>query len=434
MKRLLSVLLVLLMLTSFLSAAGTSETGAKQEKQQVLHVMMSSGDAGPGNIRKALDSAAEIMGITLQYDVIPDDQMLNVTNTRLVTGNAGDIIVHNFGLTDVSAKDLAPLSGPWVEKITSTTKPLTKDGQGNVLKAPLGGESNMGLLYNKEVLEASGVSLPIMDYGQFVTALKQVKDAGYTPVYISNKEVWTAQILLLTSMTSVFANNPDVVEGIVTNTLMPSDVPELVALWENALSLKTMGLINKDYMSATNDMALEALANGEVAFYAMLDNAYGTLKEFYPESVDAIGMMYTPLWDDVEDGYVLFGTATNYLSAVADSSNLDLAKEFINTMLTEKPLKTYYELVPGAVPYTDLGFSLNMSPFNQEMKEYAKMLPSLGDFNNSTYNGETPLEPFYGKFNEQIQGLFAGLSVEEALERWYEAYAADAQARRVPGF
>ncbi len=410
-----------------------SET-AEASEPVTLRIMMSSGDAGPGNIKKALDKAAELMGITLEYDVIPDDQMLNVVNTRLITENAADLIVHNFGLTDVSAKDLEPLEGDWVEKVTMTTKPLTVDEAGNVLKAPLGGESNMGLLYNKKVLEASGVTLPIANYDEFIVACEKIKAAGYTPVYLSNKEVWTAQILLLTTMTSVFADNQELIDGIVTNQIKPTEVPELVDLWENALSLKDLGLINEDYMSATNDMAFEALANGETAFYAMLDSAYGTLQEFYPESVDDIGMMYTPLWDDVDEGYVLFGTATNYLSVVKNSDNSEVAKEFVNMMLSKEPLQLYYELVPGAVPYTDLGFELNMSPFNREMKDYAKIMQSLGDFNNSTYNGATPLEPFYGKFNEQVQGLYAGLTVEEALERWYEAYAADAQARRVDGF
>ena len=37
-------------------------------------------------------------------------------------------------------------------------------------------------------------------------------------------------------------------------------------------------------------------------------------------------MMYIPIWDDAADGYVLFGTATNYLSVVGNSANLELAK------------------------------------------------------------------------------------------------------------
>ena len=427
MKKMLSILMCLLLTVSL-------SVYACAEGKTTLTVMMSSGDFGPDTIKVALGKAAEIMGVELAFDVYPDDQFLNVVNTKLATGNAGDIIVHNFGLTDVSASDLAPLSGEWIDHITTTTKPLCLDPEGNVLKAPLGGESNMGFLYNKKVLEASGVKLPIRNYAELMAACDQIKAAGFVPVYVSNKEVWTAQILLLTTMTSVFANDPELIQGIVTNTLKPWESEKLVKLWENALSLKERGYINEDYMSATNDMAFEALAEGECAFYAQLDSAYGTLAESYPEKVDEIGMMYVPLWDDEADGYVLFGTAINYLSAVKASPKAETAKEFINTMLSEEALTLYYQLSPGAVPYNNLGFELNMSPFNREMKGYAETWPSLGDFNNSTYDGETPLEAFYGAFNEQIQGLFAGKTVREAMESWYNAYAADAQARRVEGF
>lgn len=427
MKRLLSILLCLLMVIGMCGIATA-------EAKPTLTVMMSSGDFGPDTIKVALGKAAEILGVELAFDVYPDDQFLNVVNTKLATGNAGDVIVHNFGLTDVSASDLAPLDGEWIEHITTTTKPLCLDPEDNVLKAPLGGESNMGFLYNKRVLEECGVEMPLNNYADFIAACEKIKAAGITPVYISNREVWTAQILLLTTMTSVFANDPDLINGITTNTVKPWESEKLVKLWENALSLKELGYINEDYMSATNDMAFEALAEGECAFYAQLDSAYGSLAESYPDEIGDLGMMYVPLWDDAADGYVLFGTAINYLSVVKNSPNADLAKEFINTMLSEEALTLYYQLSPGAVPYKGLDFDLNMSAFNREMKGYAETWPSLGDFNNSTYDGETPLEAFYGAFNEQIQGLFAGKTVQEAMESWYNAYAADAQARRVEGF
>lgn len=406
----------------------------QQAGGQKLRIMMSSGDFGADTIKPALEKAAEIMGITIEYDVIPDDQMLNVANTQLATGNADDIILHNFGLSDVSAKDLAPLEGAWTEQITSTTKPLCVDENGNVLKAPLGGESNMGLLYNKKVLEASGVTLPLNNYSEFIEACEKIKAAGYTPVYISNKEVWTAQILLLTSMTSIFANDPELIQQIITNQIQPKDVPELVKLWENAVSLKDLGYINSDYMSATNDMAFEALVDGECAFYAQMDNAYGTLATAYPDQVADIGMTYTSLWDDEANGYVLFDSATNYLSAVAANENVELAKEFINTVLTQDVLTVYYDVNPGSVPYDNLGYELNTNPFNKEMREYAENMARYGTFNNNSYDGSTPLEAFYGAFNEQIQGLFSGKSVEEAMDSWYNAYASDANARRVEGF
>ena len=109
MKRFLSILLSLLMITGMFGAASA-------EGKATLTVMMSSGDFGPDSIKVALGKAADIMGVQLTFDVYPDDQFLNVVNTKLATGNAGDLIVHNFGLTDVSAADLAPLEGEFLEK------------------------------------------------------------------------------------------------------------------------------------------------------------------------------------------------------------------------------------------------------------------------------------------------------------------------------
>lgn len=451
MKRTIAILLAMLMLTMvFVGCASekpiqqpteassplppTETVEQPAEESRSLTVMMSSGDYGAGLITKALETVAEKNGIQLEFEVIPDDQMITVTNTKLSTGNAGDVIVHNFGLTDISAKDLAPLTGDWVEKITDTTYPLCVDESGNVLKAPLGGESNMGFIYNKKVLEEAGVTLPLNNYDDLMAACEKVKASGKTPVYISNQESWTAQILLLCTMTSVFDGNPELIQQLTTNQIKPTEVPELVALFENALSLKEKGYINEDYMSATNDMAFEAVATGECAFYAQMDGAYSSLNEFYPEKIDDIGMMYIPLWNDAKDGYVLFGTATNYLSVVGSSANLELAKEFVNAMVSEDGLTVYYDLIPGSAPYKNLSVELNANAFNKEMRGYAEQWPSLREFNNALYDGEPALGNFYGAFSERIQGMFSGLSVEDTLNAWYDAYSADAQALRMEGF
>lgn len=414
--------------------ASGSTSGSTAAGERTLTVTMSSGDFGAGLITQALETVAANNNITLEFEVVPDDQMITVTNTKLSTGNAGDVIVHNLGLTDISAKDLAPLEGEWVDKITSTTYPMCVDESGNVLKAPLGGESNMGFIYNKKVLEEAGVTLPINNYDEFIAACQKIKDAGKTPVYISNQESWTAQILLLCTMTSVFDGNPELIQQLTTNQIKPVDVPELVTLFDNALSLKELGYINEDYMSATNDMAFEALANGDCAFYAQMDSAYSSLNDFYPDQIGDLGMMYIPLWNDAADGYVLFGTATNYLSVVGASENLDLAKEFVNAMVSEDGLTVYYDLIPGSAPYTDLSVELNANAFNREMREYAESWPSLREFNNALYDGVPALGNFYGAFSEQIQGMFSGLTVEETLNAWYDAYSADAKALRLEGF
>ncbi len=80
MKKLICMLAFALVLITSVSAAGVSE-GTSTEETPVLRILMSSGDAGPGNIKKALDTTAAIMGVELEYDVIPDltDDYLDVT-------------------------------------------------------------------------------------------------------------------------------------------------------------------------------------------------------------------------------------------------------------------------------------------------------------------------------------------------------------------
>lgn len=68
------------------------------------------------------------------------------------------------------------------------------------------------------------------------------------------------------------------------------------------------------------------------------------------------------------------------------------------------------------------------------MREYAETWPSLREFNNALYDGVPALSNFYGAFSEQIQGMFSGLTVEETLNAWYDAYSADAKALRLEGF
>ncbi len=63
------------------------------------------------------------------------------------------------------------------------------------------------------------------------------------------------------------------------------------------------------------------------------------------------------------------------LAVSKKSKNLELAKEFVNTCLSEEVLKVYYELSPGSAPFQSLDYELTTSHWNAEMQELAKELP-----------------------------------------------------------
>ena len=144
--------------------------------------------------------------------------------------------------------------------------------------------------------------------------------------------------------------------------------------------------------------------------------------------------MWIPLWDDESDQVVTVGQAGNFLSVPADNPNADLAKEFVNTLLSKDVLQKYYELLPGISPYKDLGFDLEQGSLGDELLSYATDNNLYSDYQSTLVDGKAVLNGFYGNFSDRIQGLIAGKSVQDTLDDWYNAYAEEAKARNAEGF
>jgi len=457
-KRVLSMILAGVMTCSLLSSCGTkvadttkddsaatvapsttaaaSTTTAPEKKARKITVTLMGDDGKSEAILKSFKKVEEISGIQAQINTVPADQALNMVRTKIATGNADDIFIHPWGAFELPVDLLEPLDGPWASKISEATLPFCQNYKDTtkIIKAPFKGQSNFGFIYNKEVLQKAGVKLPLKNFSELVAACEAIKKIGVTPVYLSNKEGWTAQVLFLSSQTGIFMNNIDLVDNISTNKMKPTEIPELLKQWENGLALKTKGYINNDYMSATDAMAIQAIAEGKAALYCTVDGSYGATALKYPDKIANIGMTNTPLWDDEKNAMVMTNPSGSFFSVPSNGKNVATAKEFINTFLTEPVMKTYYDLQPGLVPYNDLGYELNASAWNNEMAEYGKTIKQYGDWANSLYNGKPALNSIWGDFEKQAQGMFAGKSAKDSLDAWYKKYCIDAKAKKLAGF
>ena len=435
------------LLASMLATTGCSiETGdssprnsssSENNSGETLTIMMNATEGTVQGTKDALDKAAEIMGVNIEISTFPDDQFLNIVNTKGATENLDDIILTSANLPDLPYQEFAPLKGDWIEKVTSSTAPFLENpdkDNDDILLAPLGSESNYGFAYNKTVLENAGVELPIMNYADFLDACEKIKAIGVTPVYISDRESWTAQIILQASFTGVLENQEGLVDKLVTNQVKPQDVKEIVKLWQNVADLQSKGYVNEDCLSATHEMAKKAIANGEAGFYAVTDSAYGEISSEYPDLIDDVGMTICPMWDSEEDAYVTRSTSSKRLAVNKNSENLDLAKEFVNTCMSQEVLEIYYNAVPGNAPFDDPEYELAAGPWNEEMQALEELIPVRADWGNQAYDGELKFGDFWGDFDLRGQSLFAGVSPEDALTQWYEAYAESAKAKRLDGW
>lgn len=432
---------MLLLLAVVLAASTVGITAAAEDEKTyegtTLTIMVDGGDSGSELLEDVFQHCADILGVNIEFDAYPSDQFLSVVNTKLTTGNAGDILVCNKGLDMLYSEALVPMQGDWINRISDITDAFCSDKDGNYKAVPLGAETNMGLLYNKDILKECQITLPLEDYDAFIDALEKIKEAGYTPLYVSNKENWTAQILMLCSMTPIFEKNQEYLDKLTTNQMKPADIPELKALFERTVSLRDKELINSDYMSATHDMGLEAVASGECAFYAIVDSSYGTLAANYPDELPHLGLTDCPMWTDREYAMIMSNKAINYMYVV-DGPNTEAAKAFVNTMLEKDSFSYMYEKFPGKSPYEGLDFEVSMNDLSAEIVELQEttQIPYYAQWNDAVYEpyGDDVLTNFWGKFSECVQNMMAGLSVEDTMEQWYNNYAADAKALRLEGW
>lgn len=424
----LCVCLVLLIVVMPVFSQPSQEKNLEKGKAITLATYQSWYNDG---LKAVIELYKEKTGNTIKIEVYPDDQFQNLMKTKLATGDVPDLFANHPDVAKYPKDKFAALKAPWKDKVYDhIVDGCTRKSDGQIIIAPYGAVENMGIVYNKDVLKKAGVtSLPLKTFNEFLAACEKIKKIGVTPLYVPNKEPWTAQILLLTGLNQVFKNNPGLADKLARNEIKFYESPELVAAMKNVQSLKKNGYVNEDYMSATYPMALEAIAKGEAGFLAMGTWAYADVEKDYPELVKNTGMIpFTAVNSGIN--IEMTGSTAGLLIPI-DAKDKETAEDFINMMMTDEFLKIYYEKQKGTPPVKVSGIG-EMTSWSAEMDKYKNdlNLPVENAFNLQYFPDFWP--------NMSIsalgQNLFAADDVDTVLKKFYEEVSIKAQSNRVTGW
>lgn len=406
------------------AAVTKEEQKAPEKKESKTLTLATFNQWNTGGMKAAVGKYEEKTGNKIEIQVYPDDQFKNLIKTKLATGDVPDIIAYLPNVGDIGGEKMEPLDGPWVSRINNV-KNINRPSDNKLVCAPYGAGSFLGALYNKKVFEKAGVALPLKSYKDLLAACEAIKKTGVTPLFLPNKDNWTAQLFILCSANGVFVKDSSLAEKIMKNEIKPSQVPEFVELHDRALSLKAKGYINDDYMSATFQMALEAIAKGEAGMFMAGDWFYTDIQKDYANEAENIGLMPVTLSDDYIN--VTGGGTSRGLYVPSDGKNKELAKEFINIFVSDEVMKVYYEIDSGVPPYKDM--DVKMNAWNTEMLGYSKSMPLQDTFKDEYLAGF-----LVGDYNNFIQALFAGKPTKQSLDEWYKQYSSLMKAAKKEGF
>ena len=376
---------------------------------------------------KGISLYEDTTGNKVEMEVIPDDQISDLIKTRLATNaDVPDVIAFHDGpfTSQQIVNYFEPLEGEWIGKLNEEhLDKKYKEKNGEVYRAPYGSLTTLGLIYNKQIMEDNNISLPIMSYTDLIAVCETLKSNGITPMSISNKENWTAQILGLDQNLSGLT--AEEYEALKSGQLNYADVESLQKLLSNMVGLRDNGYINEDFMSTTMDMSIEDVATGECAMTPAGAWSYSVLETNFPDAVENVGMIPVPISDD--SIYVNINTSSKFFWVTKNgkSGNSELGKDFVNFMMSDETMQAMYEVEPGICPIQ--GLEVKQNSWEKEMVGYSETIPYakvIGELSGFST----------GDFATPIQQLFGGKSVHDTLECWYDDCVQQNKAARTEGF
>jgi raffinose/stachyose/melibiose transport system substrate-binding protein len=282
----------------------------------------------------------------------------NIVKTRLATGEMTDIFFYNSGslLQALNpAETLVDISGePFMANVVESFIP-TVSQNGQVFGVPTGTAMGGGILYNKNIYEELGLTVPTT-WAEFEANNDAIKEAGIPPVLATFGDTWTSQLFVLADYYNVAQAHPSFAEAYTANEAKYATTPEAMAGFTYLQEGFERDWWQQDYGTTTFEQGLQMLANGEVAHYPMLTFALANIAASSPDQVNDIGFFALPGADAATNGVTIWMPQATYISNT--SEHIDVAKEFLAFIASPEGAAVITEAAQPMGPYLIKGVTL----------------------------------------------------------------------------
>lgn len=231
-----------------------------------------------------------------------------------------------------------------LDKFNEAALDTGKDDEGNIMSLPWTYE-NMGLIYNKDLFEKAEITELPQTMDELEAACEKLDAKGITAFALPAKETWVLQQLATHFMMDKSLDADGVVEKLNSGDLKFEDMKNFQNLFR-FLDLTVKYGPDKpleiDWETSEN-----MLANNEAAIIHMGDWCQSTLDSFNPDA--NLAFLPCPVSDKAEDVTLLSSCNWTYI-VNKDSEHLELAKEYLEYILTSEEGQKWMCDGVGAVP------------------------------------------------------------------------------------
>jgi raffinose/stachyose/melibiose transport system substrate-binding protein len=400
--------------------------GKKEIKPDTLKVLIITSWEKDG-LDAVLKNLTKETGISLEVEKVPEGEQGNtVIRTRFATNEKPDLLFYytNVGeirkLGNIDELFLKQDGQAWIKNFDKQAWLESMSADGKYYAAPYWGANAGGILYNKKVFKAAGVTVP-KNWAELLQVCATLKAKGKIPYYISGKDGWTVML------TPWFAASKDLSvfkPKLESNQMKFSGYASFKDGLSKLIELKNKGFINSDYLSATYDNAQKALASGDTGMYPMVTFVIAAIAQKFPDKVNDIGFFPLPILGNGKDKVATWSPWGLY---AVKGPKQDAAQRFVN-YFESIPVQNKYFAVEGGIPAIKGVTKTKLSPAELEAKSFVDKGLGVDNFGtNWRYE--------FGDSGAQCQDALIGTAtVDQTTESMQKELEKAAKAANDPHF
>ncbi len=383
-------LLICSLLAIVLAACGGTTSQGSQPPVKLKFVSWIGGDQLKAykDVIKRFEAANH--NITVDYEVIPYQQLGAQLKARLNAGNAPDVMglfAGSFKDQFVNAGSLADLSNePWVSRLVPSAKPsaMTSDGK-KVVVMPVS-LSAVAVIYNKKVFAAHNLAIPTT-WQEFLQVCEKLKQAGVAPITMGAKDTWPlAYIPDTMTIQSVYKDTPGFGSDVQAGKASFAESTGWQQALKDTQALNTAGYLPRTILGTSYQDSEDMLATGKAAMTISGQFSVASAKQTNP-AVD-LGMFPMP--------YTADRAVTTYvdvtLGVAKTSKHVEEAKKFLQFFADAQNASQYLSAVGSFSPFSGITPDLDpamkqLVPFMQASSRDLLLIAYPGTANDTLEKG-----------------------------------------------
>lgn len=339
--------------TSGTESAKNEETAAVSDEEAEIYMFISSPEYADA-INELIDAYKEVApNVTINYETTQNDYP-TMLKAKLNSGEVPDIFSSTSGKEiDVYKEWSFNLAGQALEgtidPAVAEMMKSTEEGSGLYGIAIKG--NFFGMVYNKEILEACGITEFPSTMTELEAACEKISAAGYKAFSTGFAEWWVFKHVWQHYLDAAAANagitSAELVAKFEKGEAKIADYPEL---YDNFFKLIDLAVQYGDDKPLETALANEeaALANGEAAM--ILGQGAWVEADLLAINPDLkIGFNGYPVSDDAAQCQVIAGS-DQALRVAKDSEQLQATLDFVNWWYTSDYGKAWFVDVAGVIP------------------------------------------------------------------------------------